>query len=150
MGVDLYTIEKLRNMSAASLSQLYTNALKSNRLEAAELVSLIESLDTEIVFETGLSADHPIYRQLEEIINSDEAQGLLIDAAAAGLPGLAGVEPLIVKKMGAKYSKTNTGTKTAGAFVAIKMRQLGYNSSIDGPMPAGSVAKRALIWEPNS
>lgn len=143
-----YTTERLLAMSPKDLGLHFNNCLRIGGLRGEQLANKILGLDVEIFIEGGLSEDNPITQKLHEIINSADATLLLIEAVNAGLPALAGIEPTIVAALGRRYSKVNTGTATAGAFVAVKMRHLGYVETKKGQMPEGSVAKSAAMWAP--
>ncbi|RWL98466.1 MAG: hypothetical protein E5X80_03230 [Mesorhizobium sp.] len=63
---------------------------------------------------------------MEEIAWSTEGKKLMVEAAEAGLPALAGIEPLIVADLGPLYHPHDLGTADAGSIVGQVMRHLGY------------------------
>lgn len=85
---------------------------------------------------------------MEEIAWSSQGKGLMVEATEAGLPALAGVEPLIVADLGPLYHPHDLGTVDAGSIVGEVMRHLGYELAGRANMPAGSVAKTAATWRP--
>ena len=84
---------------------------------------------------------------MEEIIWSPEGKRRIVEANEAGLPALAGVEPLIVADLGDRYHPHDLGTADAGSIVGEVMRHLGYELAGHAKMPVGSVAKTAAIWK---
>lgn len=76
-----------------------------------------------------------------------EGKKAACEATEAGLPALAGIEPLIVADLGDRYHPHNDGTKSAGGIVGELMRFLGCELAGHADMPSGSVAKTAALWE---
>ncbi|ESZ65942.1 hypothetical protein [Mesorhizobium sp. L103C131B0] len=139
------TIDKLRTMSPQDRATLYENARKRITQGGQEVIDLIDSSGLSLR-SGGITLSDPVHIRMEEIIWSSEGKKLLVEATEAGLPALAGVEPLIVVDLGAQYSPHDLGTVDAGAIVGAVMRHLGYELGGRADMPAGSVAKTAATW----
>ncbi len=93
-----------------------------------------------------LTNDDPITIKMREIVNSAEGRATAIAAAKAGLPGLAGIDPLLSTEFGADYGKHNMSTATAGDFVANLMRSLGYKKVGTRTLPSHCVARTADLF----
>jgi hypothetical protein len=96
-----------------------------------------------------LSTD-PLYTGMKEIVNSPAGQAAAIAAANAGLPALAGIDPLLSTAFGADYGKHNLSTATAGDFVANLMRSLGYKKVGRKDLPSHCVARSADLFQKDS
>ncbi len=96
-----------------------------------------------------LSTD-PIYIGMNEIVNSPEGRTAAIAAASAGLPALAGIDPILSTAFGADYGKHNLSTATAGDFVANLMRSLGYKKMGRKDLPSHCVARTADFFQKES
>ncbi len=94
----------------------------------------------------GMSKDDPVYLEMAKIIWSKEAQKAAIAATEQGYPALCGVEPLLIKKLGGRYSPHDMGTVNAGSIMGDVMRHLGYIANGEAKCPEGSVAKTAMTW----
>ncbi len=148
-----FTDEALSKMSADRLLTLYgnakhiaKNATDKRSVEAVALVEQIERLQLHYQKVEGLKNDDPVLLKIHEIVHSDAGVAGIVDAVERGLPGLAGVEQLIVKELGEFYSGKNTGTQAAGEFVGQVMGGKGYVRLTQGAMPEGSVAKTAMRY----
>ncbi len=139
------TIEKLETMTPEQRARLYENARKRIDQGGREVMKLIDSSGLPLR-SGGMSLSDPIYVRMEEIIWSAEGRTAAIKATEAGLPALAGTEPLIVEDLGHHYHPHNDGTKSAGGIVGELMRHLGYEHAGHRDMPPGSVAKTAALW----
>ena len=95
---------------------------------------------------TCLTMDHPITLKMQQIIDSPQGRHAATAAAAAGLPAMAGVDPLLSTALGADYGKHNYATATAGDMVAKLMRLLGYVETGSRSLPSHCVAKKGLLW----
>ena len=60
------------------------------------------------------------------VIESPEGQAACLKATADGLPALAGVEPMIVERMGSRYGQIGMTTVTAGSIVGELMLSKGF------------------------
>lgn len=89
----------------------------------------------------------PRVLEMRDIIQSPEGRHACVAAVKAGLPALAGVEPMIVSRMGERYGAFSQMTLTAGSLVAEVMTSLGYKISGRKDMPPDSIAKTAAFWE---
>ncbi|WP_156417905.1 hypothetical protein [Aureimonas sp. AU4] len=113
-----------------------------------ERIEILNLLPTVL---SGMAKDDPVYRELERIIRSPEGRKAMIAATTAGLPALAGVEPMIVASLGPLYGPHDQGTVSAGGIIGEVMRPMGYRKDRDSaPMPIGSVAQSAATWIANS
>ena len=97
-----------------------------------------------------LTMDDPITLRMEQIINSPQGRQAAMAAAAAGLPAMAGIDPLLSTALGADYGKHNFATATAGDLVAKLMRSLGYTEAGSRSLPTHCVAKTAMMWKPKT
>jgi hypothetical protein len=75
-----------------------------------------------------MSLSDPVYLEIREIVCSASGQAAALDATAKGLPALSGVDLLLRKALGAKYTKDDQGLQSAGDLVAKLMQQKGYKS----------------------
>ncbi|GLU28001.1 hypothetical protein [Brucella sp. NBRC 12950] len=142
MAIDQSAIEK---MTPEQRAQLWVNAQKRPENGGTEVIELLKSSGLPIRT-GGLSFSDPVWQRMEEIIWSPEARPLMIEATAKGYPALAGVEPLLTRELGDRYSPLDLGTASAGAIVAEVMKILGYRELRKGSMPEGSVAKTGAVW----
>ncbi|TGP86401.1 hypothetical protein EN866_24190 [Mesorhizobium sp. M2D.F.Ca.ET.223.01.1.1] len=140
------TIEKLKAMSAQDRATLYENARKRVGQGGQEIIDLINSSGLPLR-SGGITLSDPIHIRMEEIIWSSDGKKLLVEATEAGLPALAGVEPLLVADLGTQYHPHDLGTVDAGSIVGAVMRHLGYELLGRADMPPGSVAKTAATWQ---
>jgi hypothetical protein len=93
-----------------------------------------------------LTLDDPITLKMKQITHSPEGQAAAIAAANAGLPAMAGIDPMLSAALGADYGKHNLATATAGDFVANLMRSLGFKESGRRSLPSHCVARTAVFW----
>jgi len=83
---------------------------------------------------------------MEEIIWSPQGRTAALQAVSAGLPALAGVDPLLKAELGERYHPHNAGTINAGVITAALMRHLGYVE--DGSKAFDDcVAKSGMKWK---
>lgn len=144
-----WTLEKFSALTLEQRYNLWRNAkLKQGDDIAERLVSSIELSGLQYWVGSGTAHDDPLAIEMEEIINSLEGRAACLQATERGEPALAGVEPLIVAKMGARYGAHDQLTVLAGYQVGTLMKALGYKESSKGKMPTGSVAKTAAVWVP--
>lgn len=143
------TIEMLTQMTPEQRAQMYQNALERLDSGGREVVDLIDSSGLPLR-SGGMKMTDPVYLRMEEIIWSVDGKKAMVEATEAGLPALAGVEPLIVGDLGNRYQPHDLGTVSAGSIVGEVMRHLGYEKQPDAKMPEGSVAKTAATWKPIS
>ncbi|TBE45446.1 hypothetical protein ELH02_14220 [Rhizobium ruizarguesonis] len=140
------TIERLQKMTPEQRATLHENARKRIDNGGREIIELIESSGLPLS-SGGMRLSDPVYQRMEEIVWSSEGKNAAVAATAAGLPALAGVEPLIVADLGDRYHPHNDGTKSAGGIVGELMRFLGHELAGHEDMPVGSVAKTAALWK---
>ncbi|QUD90358.1 hypothetical protein [Phenylobacterium montanum] len=141
-----WTIEKLKARSPEERYTVWRNALRKGTPEALQLARAIEGSGLDYAEKGGISMSDPRVLEMRDIIESADGRKACIQATAAGLPALAGVEPLIVAKMGNRYGAFSQMTVTAGSLVGEIMPSLGYRISGQRKMPDGSVAQTAAFW----
>src|SRR4051794_27599599 len=90
-----YTIEKLTSMSVGDRHNLWKNAKSKDTPEAGALVNAIEALGLPFSEGGGLKMDDPLTLKIWVIINSPEGKAACIAANDAGLPAVAGVDPML-------------------------------------------------------
>jgi hypothetical protein len=138
---------KLRGMNLHSRHQLWINARNIDSEEAREVVRMIENLGLPYSDPKSLKFDDPIFQRMEQIVFSAEGKAAGIEATEAGLPALAGIDPLLSTTLGVDYGSHNNGTMNAGYLVAQMMQMQGYKlSGRKGKLPATCVAKTAEIY----
>jgi hypothetical protein len=93
-----------------------------------------------------LTLDDPITLKMKQIIHSPEGQAAAVAAANAGLPAMAGIDPMLSAALGTDYGKHNLATATAGDFVANLMRSFGFKESGRRSLPSHCVARTAVFW----
>ena len=143
-----WTLQKLRDLSRQDRFKLWQNAKHSKLPEALALMEAIES--TGPYYDTsGITNDEIISLEMGDIINSKSGRAACFAATEAGLPALAGVEPMIVTALGDRYRQTYMATVQAGSLVGKMMQLAGYKQLKQIPMPEGSVAKTATAWRRN-
>lgn len=143
-----YTTEKLKAMTANDRLSLRNNALNKGTPEALAIVKQIDELKLPLG-SGGVTEDHPLYQEMYEIINSPEARDAAVKAVEAGLPALAGVDPLLQKRMGKRYNNEQQMTVNAGYMTGTVMYSLGYHKDKEGvSLPKGCVAKSSTTWKP--
>ena len=139
------TIEQLKAMSPERRAIMYENSRKRRHQGGQEVIDMIDASGLPLR-SGGITFSDPVHLRMEEIIWSTEGKKRLIQATEAGLPALAGVEPMIVADLGARYHPHDLGTADAGAIVGQVMRYLDYELDGRADMPEGSVAKTAAKW----
>jgi hypothetical protein len=141
-----WTLEKLQAKSAEERFNVWVNARAKGTPEADELARFIELSGLNYAPSGGISMSDPRVIEMDEIISSPKGQAACLQATADGLPALAGVEPMIVGQMGARYGSFSMMTVTAGSLVGGLMLGQGYKIASQKKMPEGSVAKTAAFW----
>jgi hypothetical protein len=140
-----YTLEDLKDMSPEHRSQLYHNAVERRDAGGQEIIDLIDSSGLPLR-SGGMRTSDPVYLKMEKIIW--ENRKAAIAATKKGLPALCGVEPLLKKELGNRYSPHDMGTVSAGSIIGELMRHLGYTAAGEAKCPEGGVAKTAMKWVP--
>lgn len=141
-----WTLEKLQARTAEERFNVWSNAKTKGTPEADELASFIESSGLDYAPSGGISMSDPRVLEMRDVIESSEGQAACLQATTNGLPALAGVEPLIVERMGDRYGRFSMMTVTAGSIVGELMLGKGYKIAGQKKMPEGSVAKTAAFW----
>ncbi|WP_340646343.1 hypothetical protein [Phenylobacterium sp.] len=141
-------MDDLVKLSVHDRHQLFKNAVRlSHTPDGAALKTLIEEAGLPFSEGAMLSSDDPAYVKMYDIVHSPEGRAAAIAAVKSGLPGLAGVEPMIHEVLGIDYGPHNWGTVIAGSLVGEIMHSAGYRKTGSKPMPPGSVAKTAATWK---
>src|SRR5664280_881229 len=104
-----YTFDDLKLLSPEQRSQLYHNAVERRAAGGQAIIDLIESSGLPLR-SGGMRLSDPIYMKMEEIIWGHEGRKLALAATENGLPALCGVEPLLKKELGNRYSPHDMGT----------------------------------------
>jgi hypothetical protein len=84
---------------------------------------------------------------MREVIYSNGGRAAALAATKAGLPAMAGIDPMLQEALGSDYGPHNMGTHTAGGIVGELMQSLGYKNVGQKPLPDHCVAKTAAVWE---
>ena len=142
-----WTPEELRAMTVRERADLYKNACRlAQTPEGAALKKDIEDAGLPFSEEAALKGDDPIILRMHEVIYSKDGREAALAATKAGLPAMAGVDPLLAEALGSDYGPHNQGTNNAGEIVGSLMRSLGYKKSSQKPLPEHCVAKTAVLW----
>lgn len=142
-----WTKEKLAAISPSQRETLYKNARKQTSAEATALVKLIEEAGLPFSDTKCPTNEDPLTVAIYDVIYSVQGRAAAIDAVEKGLPPLAGIDPLLLDKLGVDYGAHNMTTATAGAMIADLMRSLGYKEiGKNAPLPARSIAKTGQMW----
>ncbi|MDP4026837.1 hypothetical protein Q8W71_30015 [Methylobacterium sp. NEAU 140] len=139
----------VRGMTPEGRALVRDRASKLDNEVGRETVALIDSLNLPLS-SGGMSLDDPLYREMQEVVWSARARAAALDAVKAGLPALAGVDPILQEVMGSRYGREAQGTMNAGSLAAEVMRHLGYEKVGDGPLPENCIAKTAATWKPKA
>jgi hypothetical protein len=142
------TEKQLRAMTPEQRMTVRSRALDLGGEIGDATVALIDSLNLPLS-SGGMSENHPLYREMQTHIWSAEGKVAAVEAVAQGLPAMAGIDPLLQKKMGDRYGREYQGTMNAGYIVGELMRSLGYEKVGEAELPSGCVAKTAATWRPN-
>lgn len=141
-----WTVERLRNLSLKEREAVFDNARRLGGTEAEEIVRLLVENDLLVREGGGLSRDHPVIQQMEEIIRSPRGRLAAKKAADAGEPAMAGIDPLLSAALGSAYGEHDT-TSWAGTIIAEIMADAGYIQTRKAPLPPTCVAKTAAFFE---
>lgn len=142
-----WRLEELAAMSVHKRADLYRNACRlGHTTEGAALKKLLEDAGLPFSEEGCLSSDDPIYLKMRGLIESKDGREAAVAAVEAGLPAMAGIDPMLQVLLGSDYGSHNMGTQTAGSIVAEVMRSLGYKKTGEAPLPPNCVAKTAATW----
>jgi hypothetical protein len=141
-----WTLDRLRALTLKQREALFANARGRVDHEAENVIRLLVDHDLLVRSGGGLSRDHPTIQQMEEIIRSAQGRQAAQKAAEAGLPAMAGIDPLLSAALGASYGEHDT-TSWAGTLTAEIMDECGYVQTRKAPLPEGCVAKTAAFFE---
>jgi hypothetical protein len=144
---------KLKALSAAQLSELWQRAGDRGTEAGKSLQAAIEQLRQGLGTRKAtkpIVLDDPLGKRMERTIFSPEGRRRVLDAQNAGLPPLAGIDPLLQEELRKEYSAENEATIQAGYLVTKLMEQkLGYrklNKSAD--LPSNCIARSGQLFEP--
>ena len=140
--------DRLEAMKPTERHNLWINARKrpSHSEEARAWVILIETSGLDYRLHATVRLDDDLGRAMQAVVFSPEGKTAALNATDRGLPALAGVDPLLVARLGPDYRPENEATAQAGFLVTNLMRQLGYKTSHRGLLPSGCVAKTGWIF----
>lgn len=141
------TETQLRAMTPEGRILVRQRAAKLNNDLGNATVALIDSLHLPLS-SGGMSEDHPLYREMQDVIWSAEAKSAAVQSVEKGLPAMAGVDPFLQRVMGERYGREYQGTTNAGSIVGELMRYLGYEKLGEAPLPEGFLARTAATWQP--
>lgn len=139
-------MEKLAAKTPEERFNVWSNARAKGTPEADELAQFIEESGLNYTPTGGISMSDPRVLEMRDVIESAQGQAACLKATADGLPALAGVEPMIVERMGSRYGQFSMMTVTAGSIVGELMLSKGFKIETQRKMPDGSVAKSAAFW----
>jgi hypothetical protein len=143
------TETQLRAKTPEELMTTRDNAVKLGGEIGNATVALIDSLNLPLS-SGGMSKDHPFYSEMQRIVWSADGKVAAIHAVERRQPAMAGIDPLLQKLMGDRYSPENQMTVKAGEIVGELMGFLGYkNAKKAAALPSDCVAKTAATWRPN-
>lgn len=150
--------KKLKALTPARLSELWQKADGQDTEAARSLKAAIELVrptaqtrpkgTARVATSPVLSAD-PIGKKIERAIFSPEGRRRVLDAQNAGLPPLAGIDPLLQDELGKDYSAENEATCQAAHLVTKLMEQkLGYRKlDRSTPLPGNCIARSGELFE---
>jgi hypothetical protein len=96
---------------------------------------------------SGVKLDSPLGKLMNAIIHEPNTVAKAITATQSGLPAMAGVEPVLLERLGLLYEKRYEASVQAGYLVAKMMNKHGYHQTgKKGKMPPGSIAQTAEIY----
>lgn len=143
-----WTLADLRLLPVNDRAALYRNACRlGDKPDALALKALIEEAGLPFSESACLTNDDPLTLQMHGIVHSKDGREAAIAAAKAGLPALAGVDPMMQAALGVDYGAHNFATNTAGTLVGELMSSLGYRKGLPKPLPPHCVARSGLMWE---
>jgi hypothetical protein len=134
---------QLRTMTPEQRMTVRTHAVRLGGEIGSATVALIDSLNLPLS-SGGMSQDHPLYREMQEIVWSAEGKSAAVQVVEEGLPAMAGIDPLLQKVMGDRYGLEYQGTSNAAYIVGELMRVL----EGEAELPSGCAAKTAATWRP--
>lgn len=142
-----WTVERLRTLTLKERENLFNNARNKGDAEAQKIIDLLVEHDLLVREGGGLSRDHPIIQQMEDVIRSDEGRSAAKSAADRGEAAMAGIDPLLLAALGNDYGNHDT-TSWAGTLTAEIMAEAGYVQTGKKALPLSCVAKTAAFFEP--
>lgn len=142
------TERQIRSWSPDERMRVRSRAAKMGTEVGRQTMELIDLLNLPLS-SGGMAADHPLYREMMEVAWSAEGKAAALKAVQEGRPAMAGVDPLLQKVMGSRYSAEQQGTLNAGYIVGEVMRHLGFEKDSEAPLPTNCIAKTAATWKAN-
>jgi hypothetical protein len=141
------TEQQIRAMTPEQRTSLLTNAKRIGGEEGNAVVSLLSSLNLPFL-SGGMPQDHPLYLEMHDIINSAEGKAAALKSVDAGLPAMAGIDPLLQERLGNRYTNEQQMTVNAGYIAGTLMYSLGYDKDKEGvALPSGCIAKSSTTWK---
>jgi hypothetical protein len=146
-----WTTDRLLDLSAKDFAQLWTNTLgmqTKGLVGADDLLKLLRDSERSPIAGKKVKPTDPVGITMRAVIQSDAGTEAMIAATDAGLPALAGVEPLLIEAIGKSYNTETDATLQAGTLVVARMEALGYEKSAKPkPLPEGSVGKAGYVFQ---
>ena len=148
MAKEQWSDEELLAYRSDQILNLYRRARERAGNPAADaLADQITRLDLLMDERGGLPHDHPDMLEIERVCGEPESIAGALNAVDAGIPPLAGMEHRIVERLGDRYGPSGT-TNHAGRCIALEIEAKGlHNTHKQIPMPNGSVAQSATMFE---
>lgn len=146
-AVQVPSIDDVKTWSLTKRRQVYQNAKTKASPEAAALIAVIEAAGLP-PRTNGLTADDPVTLTMVNIICSPRGRAAAVAAAERGVPAICGVDRMLARELGDRYSKDDLGTATAGSIVALVMREEGFLKGPEKPCEAGCISKTGATWLP--
>jgi hypothetical protein len=141
-----WNIDRLRQLSPTQRWNLYANAMRSGREEGRQIMAILDESGLALSEGGGLPAEHPTIVAIREVVMSPAGVRAGVEAIKAGLPALAGIDPMLQQQVPG-YSSADTHS-WAGTYVAEAMEMVGYRRTTPGPLPATCRAKTAMRFGP--
>ena len=144
-----WTHDYLASKSVEQRNRMWINARKQcdgGSQDACAKARLIEECGLPFQPAGGISHDDPHFIEMVDIIGSTDAERAIRSAIADGLPPMAGVDLLLQRRMGDRYSNANQKTLAAGYETARVARALGYvQTGKKAKLPDECVARSAEV-----
>ena len=142
-----WTKDLLEALPHKQLDTVYTNALASSDPQAAQVLDLFEQHGLLERRGGGFRRGHRLIHDMESFCRSPEGIEAALVAAKAGEAPMAGVDPVLQRKLGPEYGQRDS-TSWAGTFVGEEVQALGWRRSGRKKLPHDCIAKTAAFFLP--
>jgi hypothetical protein len=146
MGV-AWTKARLEALTHKQLYALHENARRSDRPDAAEILTIIEQHRMMDRLGRGYRQSHRLIVDMERYCRSAEGLAVAIEAARSGEAPMASVDPRLAVILGAEYGQRDS-TTWAGTFVAEEIEAAGWRRRGRKALPQVCVARTAAFFLP--